>query len=229
MSEEIQIPDYAEPAPVNTGKVHGPNLPTPREFMEEHNRARHDQLTGLLNQEAMNDAVAGRVRMAEQDKARPAFFEFDVDEFKDEVNDRYGHPFGNELLKAIAKMLKSILRHEDIAGRMGGDEFGILFDLIPKPAGKQEGNLERRADDEKAPWHVFEGIEARIKQGINELFEQEEFAHLKERGVNISYGASIWKPGMSAEQMIKEADVELYKVKQNKPGTRGVKSPDNTV
>ena len=79
-----------------------------------------DHLTGLLNQAALSRRVD-----------QPGGFEgvvtvCDMDNFKD-VNDRYGHLVGDEILRNIGNLLKSSIRHEDEAFRWGGDEFVILF------------------------------------------------------------------------------------------------------
>jgi len=79
-----------------------------------------DHLTGLLNQAALTrrvdqpEAFSGVVAVC------------DMDNFKD-VNDRYGHLVGDEILRNIGNLLKSSIRHEDEAFRWGGDEFVILF------------------------------------------------------------------------------------------------------
>ena len=79
-----------------------------------------DRLTGLLNQAALSQRVED-----------PAGFEgvvvvCDMDNFKD-INDRYGHLVGDEILRNIGNLLQSSIRHEDEAFRWGGDEFVILF------------------------------------------------------------------------------------------------------
>ena len=79
-----------------------------------------DHLTGLLNQAAL-------ARRVEQ----PAEFDgvvavCDMDNFKD-INDRYGHLVGDEILRNIGNLLQASIRHEDEAFRWGGDEFVILF------------------------------------------------------------------------------------------------------
>jgi diguanylate cyclase (GGDEF)-like protein len=79
-----------------------------------------DHLTGLLNQAALTRRVD-----------RPEAFDgvvavCDMDNFKD-VNDRYGHLVGDEILRNIGNLLRSSIRHEDEAFRWGGDEFVILF------------------------------------------------------------------------------------------------------
>ena len=87
---------------------------------ESHQRFDLDHLTGLLNQAALSRRVD-----------QPAAFDgvvavCDIDNFKD-VNDRYGHLVGDEILRNIGNLLRSSIRHEDEAFRWGGDEFVILF------------------------------------------------------------------------------------------------------
>jgi diguanylate cyclase (GGDEF)-like protein len=79
-----------------------------------------DRLTGLYNQAAL----ARRVEDAEPFEG--VVVVCDMDNFKD-VNDRYGHLIGDEILRNIGNLLQSSIRHEDMAFRWGGDEFVILF------------------------------------------------------------------------------------------------------
>ena len=97
-----------------------------------------DRLTGLQNQAAL-------ARRVEQ----PAGFEgvaavCDMDNFKD-VNDRYGHLVGDEILRNIGNLLQASIRHEDEAFRWGGDEFVILFhNQRAEVARKRMADLEAR-------------------------------------------------------------------------------------
>ena len=97
-----------------------------------------DRLTGLLNQAAL----ARRVE-------EPGAFEgvvavCDMDNFKD-INDRYGHLVGDEILRNIGSLLQASIRHEDEAFRWGGDEFVILFrNQRPDVAQRRMGELELR-------------------------------------------------------------------------------------
>ena len=79
-----------------------------------------DRLTGLLNQAALR--TPGRTAGGFEGVVAVC----DMDNFKD-VNDRYGHLVGDEILRNIGNLLKSSIRHEDEAFRWGGDEFVILF------------------------------------------------------------------------------------------------------
>jgi diguanylate cyclase (GGDEF)-like protein len=79
-----------------------------------------DRLTGLMNQAAL-------ARLVEQPtEYQGVVVVCDMDNFKD-VNDRYGHLIGDEILRNIGNLLQSSIRHEDQAFRWGGDEFVILF------------------------------------------------------------------------------------------------------
>lgn len=90
--------------------------------------ARHDALTGLANRFAFEAALAARCALAGPGKPRFALLYLDLDRFK-EVNDRFGHPTGDELLHAVARRIEREVGTSDIAARLGGDEFGIL---VPK-------------------------------------------------------------------------------------------------
>jgi diguanylate cyclase (GGDEF)-like protein len=79
-----------------------------------------DRLTGLFNQAALAR------RVEEPEPFEGVVVVCDMDNFKD-VNDRYGHLIGDEILRNIGNLLQSSIRHEDMAFRWGGDEFVILF------------------------------------------------------------------------------------------------------
>jgi diguanylate cyclase (GGDEF)-like protein len=79
-----------------------------------------DHLTGLLNQAALAR------RVDQETNFEGVVAVCDMDNFKD-VNDRYGHLVGDEILRNIGNLLRSSIRHEDEAFRWGGDEFVILF------------------------------------------------------------------------------------------------------
>jgi diguanylate cyclase (GGDEF)-like protein len=98
-----------------------------------------DRLTGLLNQAAL----ARRVEHSGEFEGVVAVC--DVDNFKD-INDRFGHLVGDEILRNIGNLLQTSIRHEDEAFRWGGDEFVILFhnqrsDIAEKRMADLEGRL----------------------------------------------------------------------------------------
>ena len=87
--------------------------------------ARRDPLTGLFNRRAFQDALDAH--LSADGASTPFSVAFvDVDRFK-EINDRHGHAVGDEVLVAVARMLQSALRSQDVLARIGGEEFAVLL------------------------------------------------------------------------------------------------------
>ncbi|MDF3839130.1 diguanylate cyclase [Cupriavidus basilensis] len=96
-------------------------------------RASHDGLTGLLNRGAFEDALQRAVRDAQAQQKQIAVLYLDSDGFKD-INDRFGHAAGDEILVSIARRIRMCLREEDAVARLGGDEFAVLLAPLRKDA-----------------------------------------------------------------------------------------------
>lgn len=88
--------------------------------------AQIDALTFLLNRRMIVRELQDEVLRAERYKSMLSISVVDVDHFKD-VNDTYGHPVGDEVLREVARQLRDHVRHPDIVGRYGGEEFLILL------------------------------------------------------------------------------------------------------
>lgn len=84
----------------------------------------HDQLTGLLNRQAFANLATATLGGAESSQQFFLAF-FDVDGFK-EINDSFGHPFGDTVLSTVAAALRDSFRSSDVVGRWGGDEFVVF-------------------------------------------------------------------------------------------------------
>lgn len=98
-----------------------------REMWEnERTQSRRDPLTGLVNSRAFMEILAYEVARFKRGGVPFSLGYIDLDEFK-EVNDRYGHQRGDELLRQVADLFRDNLRKTDVIARMGGDEFAILF------------------------------------------------------------------------------------------------------
>jgi diguanylate cyclase (GGDEF)-like protein len=90
-----------------------------------HGQANTDPRTGLANSRAFDQALEEALTMRASDEAVSVLM-LDLDHFKD-FNDRYGHPAGDEALRAFGGVLSSCMREGDVASRYGGEEFAVLL------------------------------------------------------------------------------------------------------
>lgn len=103
----------------------------------------HDPLTGLRNRRAFDRILARELERARRSGAALALAMFDLDDFK-AVNDTYGHPCGDEVLTALARVLLEGTRSYDVAARLGGEEFALV---MPETGlSKARGIVERILD-----------------------------------------------------------------------------------
>ena len=145
-----------------------------------------DPLTGLLNHAAARKRM--EERLSGQEESKFAFIIFDLDYFK-LANDTYGHKFGDDVLIYIAETLRSVLRKEDLAVRIGGDEFLII--------------LEYHEDIEPVADRIFQ-----ILKGNYEHFP-----------ISISMGISMTENNIREyDTLFKRADKALYAAKRGGRG-----------
>jgi diguanylate cyclase (GGDEF)-like protein len=90
------------------------------------NLAERDSLTGLLNHTRFKEQLSIEVARAQRMGTSLAFVMLDIDHFKT-INDTYGHPTGDRVLKSFALLFKQRLRKTDVLGRYGGEEFGVIM------------------------------------------------------------------------------------------------------
>ncbi|WP_155372597.1 GGDEF domain-containing protein [Catellatospora vulcania] len=88
--------------------------------------AGRDPLTGLHNRRSFEERLAGALAYADRSGTPVCLLMLDLDHFKS-VNDRYGHPAGDQVLRTVAALLVRELRAVDVAARLGGEEFGVLL------------------------------------------------------------------------------------------------------
>lgn len=86
----------------------------------------HDPLTGLANRRAFDSFLLESFSLARRHKHPLSLAILDIDHFK-QYNDDYGHPAGDELLKALGRLLHSVARETDLVARVGGEEFAIAL------------------------------------------------------------------------------------------------------
>jgi len=155
-------------------------------------QALHDQLTGLPNRTLFNDRLSIALANARRHKEMLAVVFLDLDRFK-KINDTLGHDVGDLLLKAVVERVKNSVRQGDTVARWGGDEFTLL---LPQIAGKQDAiNIAKRILDALKPVFNLNGYEARI---------------------SLSIGIAVYPfDGEDAETLVKNADVALYRTKED--------------
>ncbi len=102
--------------------------------------ARTDALTGLCNAREFRDRSKFLFRMANRQGQPLVLAYIDLDNFK-QVNDRWGHEVGDQVLSRVGQLLQSAIRSSDLAGRLGGDEFAVL--LTGTAPAEAEGYFQR--------------------------------------------------------------------------------------
>ena len=164
---------------------------TERKLLEDQlaHQAFHDALTGLANRALFGDRVTTAIARTTRGNRNLSVLFLDLDDFKT-VNDSLGHPAGDELLLLVAERLLSTLRKGDTAARLGGDEFAILIE--------DEQSLEAAI-----------AITVRVQRAFEPPFPLSG----KEVFVRASIGIAKLHPGDTADDLLRNADVAMYRAK----------------
>jgi diguanylate cyclase (GGDEF)-like protein len=156
-------------------------------------QAYHDPLTSLANRSLFTDKVREAIAAR---RGEVAVLFIDLDDFKT-INDSLGHAAGDELLVSVALRLRSCLRPEDLVARLGGDEFAVM---VEDP-------------------HDAEAAAVKVARRIMEAFVLPVGVGSESVAVYVSVGISASHGGTcSAEEMIRDADVAMYKAKTSGKG-----------
>ena len=155
-------------------------------------QARHDSLTGLPNRSYFMELLNAALEDAGQRSGYLAVLFIDLDRFK-QINDILGHAMGDRLLKEVGQRLKRLLTADDLAGRMGGDEFIIV--------------LTRQPDEQAvalASREFLMALRAPHQIEDNELF------------VTASIGVAIYpRHGKTVAELLRNADLAMYHAKNS--------------
>ncbi len=148
--------------------------------------SRHDALTGLANRRAFDDFLMESFSLARRYRHALSLILLDIDRFKS-YNDSYGHPAGDELLRRLGELLRSVARESDLVARIGGEEFAFVL---------PETDLAGA-----------ETLAERVRQ------EVERSAAFR-RPVTVSLGiAAIGQETSGVSMLVHDCDVALYEAK----------------
>ena len=167
-----------------------------RKTIELEKRAQFDELTGLPNRSVFNEHLSRAIGRAERKAAALAVLFIDLDRFKS-VNDTLGHDIGDELLREVARRLRTNLRIGDYSGRWGGDEFVVCLE-----------DFGEMSNAGAAAQKLLLVLSERYDIGHSEVY------------ATPSIGIAIYpESGDTAERLVKAADIAMYEAKK-KNGAR---------
>ena len=156
----------------------------------------YDPLTGLANRRLLLDQLKVEISVAKRNKTFGAILFLDLDRFK-LLNDSLGHQAGDQLLVQVSKRIKNVIRVEDMAARIGGDEFVILiraYETSLKQASKNSGIIAEK---------------------IRSTLEQAYFIGHHEHHCSSSIGISLFpEKNALASELLKQADKAMYRSKE---------------
>jgi diguanylate cyclase (GGDEF)-like protein/PAS domain S-box-containing protein len=153
-------------------------------------RALHDPLTGLPNRAHVLEHLERAIARAARHGRLVGMLYVDVDDFKD-INDSLGHAVGDEVLVALARRVRGVLRDGDVAARLGGDELVVVCDDLLEPG-------------------MIEDLAARVVDAVAQPLQVgHHVLHL-----TASVGVSTGGMGSSAERMVRDADAAMYRAKR---------------
>ena len=149
-----------------------------------------DPLTGIFNRRHFMSLMARELNRAERYGTTFSFLILDIDHFK-RINDTYGHPVGDEAIKAMAGAASKHLRPTDVIGRFGGEEFVVLLPHTDEPGAIIAAE--------------------RIREAVAQVMVE---AGDKVVTFTVSIGATTYARKVKAEQILECADQALYAAKQ---------------
>jgi diguanylate cyclase (GGDEF)-like protein/PAS domain S-box-containing protein len=157
--------------------------------------AHHDGLTDLPNREFYQERLRQALTEAQVDNKRVAVLCVDLDLFKN-VNDSFGHPMGDRLLRLVADRLRSELRGNHVAARLGGDEFALI--LASEVSPNEVSDFSTRLINVLSASYAIDGIEVVIGASV---------------GIALSPS-----DGSTCEELMRNADMALYRAKSDGGG-----------
>ncbi|MGF1684296.1 GGDEF domain-containing protein [Photobacterium minamisatsumaniensis] len=197
-ANELGKLQYCTPYPLDKDEVNllhtyhrlfaGP-LMSAIEYRRVKNMALRDYLSGLGNRSCFEQDITHAIAISERRNVGLVMVMFDLDNFK-QVNDRFGHPDGDKVIRHFGRLIKNSVRASDRCYRIGGDEFAVLL----QPA------------TDKSAAHVIQRVDRFMA----------EDAILRTLKIGYSCGFSAYQKGDSSTLLVDRADRHLYSHKRNK-------------
>jgi diguanylate cyclase (GGDEF)-like protein len=164
---------------------------------ELEHRATHDALTGLPGRALLRDRLGHALALAGRRGTRVAVVFCDVDRFK-QVNDRFGHAGGDEVLVEVARRLDDVARAADTVARLGGDEFCVVA--------------------EDADERLATSLRERIAEAFHRPVRLDSGTEL---AVGVSVGVALVDPDVGVDGALARADVAMYETKRSRGEAAG--------
>ena len=220
----------SEPAAAHADELFGKSIEHLNSRIRELEKmVAQDDLTGLKNRRYVRQFLSQIINRTHHETPSATLLMFDIDDFK-HYNDTYGHAVGDNVLKQAALIMKKCCRNHDVIGRIGGDEFAVIFWDIPSGSGTAE--RERRQNVEH-PREAFV-IAERFRKEISTT--EHNFLGMAGKGtLTISGGlASFPQDGTTVEEIFEQADKAMLDAKRSgknrvyivgKPNGNGATAP----
>lgn len=161
--------------------------------VEIYEKATRDSLTGIYNRQFFEDTIARIITQRNEDHSGMGLIIFDIDHFK-KVNDTYGHPAGDAVIKEVGRRIPKVVRGDDIFSRIGGEEFALIL---------------RTSDPD-----LVEKMTERVRKSV-----ESQFFEIDERALEITVSVGscfvIGETGVSFQTLYDAADKALYEAKEN--------------
>ncbi len=157
-------------------------------FEHAFNLANMDALTGVFNKRYFDETFAKEVQAAEQTRAPLSLVLFDIDHFK-KVNDTFGHPAGDAVLKHVSGLVAAELREGDTLYRVGGEEFALVLSATPRELALSIAESVRNLIGAAVTDFMGTRITATLSLGVATLASSEPPATLYQRADECLYAA----------------------------------------
>lgn len=163
-----------------------------RKKMEQEllHRARHDALTGLPNRAYFYEQLEQAMKRSRRQGSWLGLLYFDIDRFK-QINDSHGHDIGDAVIQTFAARVRKAVREVDFMSRLGGDEFVLILEDLSVP-------------------ECTEVVAAKLIDAMQAEFAVRDLS----LAVSTSIGIALYRPGMSVDDLVRQADQAMYRAKR---------------